>query len=235
MRRLFYCIPIILALLLCSCAKPYNSSEPSAADNIYVVELAHQDKDSILVMTESGLCTIDSKDIPSDLHSGAKLEVTCDSILESYPGQFANASVKVISDGDGLLDLYYSAFSDLMKTDPALCEDISEIALDFDASSLSKEQKEALGYLLSNLYGTGMSYSFSDYQKLNEEGRIKNHAYENGVILSLKSEQKGSTLYYSYSEFRSGTAATGIDDCKAEKKNGVWQNILSNETMTWIS
>ena len=170
MKRLFYCIPLILALTLFSCAQPYNSVEPSAAENETLVELAHQNGDSLLVITDSGLN-----------------------------------------------------------------DDISEIALDFSSSSLTDGQKEALGYILSNLYGTGMSYSLSTYKDLESKGIIKNNTYENGLLLTLKSEVSGDTLSYSYGKYRSGTGATGMDNCKAEKKDGIWQNLQSNETLAWIS
>ena len=235
MKRLFYCIPLILALTLFSCAQPYNSVEPSAAENETLVELAHQNGDSLLVITDSGLCTLERGNLPRELHSGAKLKVTCDGVLETYPVQFANASAELVYDGDGLLDLYYSAFSDLMNTDSALNDDISEIALDFSSSSLTDGQKEALGYILSNLYGTGMSYSLSTYKDLESKGIIKNNTYENGLLLTLKSEVSGDTLSYSYGKYRSGTGATGMDNCKAEKKDGIWQNLQSNETLAWIS
>lgn len=80
-----------------------------------------------------------------------------------------------------------------------------------------------------------MSYSLSTYKDLESKGIIKNNTYENGLLLTLKSEVSGDTLSYSYGKYRSGTGATGMDNCKAEKKDGIWQNLQSNETLAWIS
>lgn len=241
MKKIAATICAIFSFALLASCSPAQSSAGSPPSPSYAgmqVELARSDGSSLLVIMPNGdLAALSAKELPEGLHSGAKISLKNDEILETYPAQLNSDGAELISDGDGLLDMYYDCFIELRDEDGALNENINEIALDFTSANLSKGQQEALAYMLAGAYGTGMAYTFASFEDLVSQGKISEGNYfADGLLLTLKADQvRDNKLTFSFSKFRSGTGATGRDSCVLELKDGVWEKNPDSFGSVWIS
>ncbi len=221
-----------------------KTSDPksSAVLSAYIVE-ANKKTKTLLVSSNDGLLFVsadnavvekDGKTLSyEDLKPGMTVKIGYDgSVLESYPGQISNIeTIKVVSQEDDKISLFKEMFIHIYENREKL-EDETTIALDFTKiTSLSKEQKAALFYVLGNYFSTKTEADVieSSYEELKKHGRLKDeYSFPGGIILSVGENEDGT---FSGSWWKSGLCASGFN-CTAKMKNGEWK---INYGEFWIS
>ena len=219
------CILGLSCLLLNGCAVDSAQQE----DIYYHGKIATVEDDMVYLMGEenSDLIALSLKDLELfnqteevdffDLHSGMMVKVSYDgTIMESYPARLSNPTELVIEEeAVDLVGLYREVIHEIYETDSDLNGE-RYIAYDFSLEqNLSAGEKSALMYLLDNdlqletLEGT--------YDELVARGYIddENLFFEDGVLITIKSERSDGDFTFSISKWRGGDGAIFFDDCKA--------------------
>lgn len=250
MKRKIIALCCLLALVISAfvgCAKSSAANEDPSTDpksaavlSAYVVEKGNND---ILVSSNEGLFFVscngaaiekDGKELAfSDIKPGMTVKIGYDgAVLESYPGQIQNTeTIKVVSQEKDKISLYKEAFEYIFDNREKL-ENEQTIALDFSGiTSLSDAQKNALEYVLGNYFRskTDADVIRSSYEELSMHGRIKDFYFKNGILLSATENQNGS---FNISWWKSGTCASGFENCKAKTVGDSWKISYGD---AWIS
>lgn len=249
MKRKAAAIICILALavsFLTACTKGSavntTTEETPKNENVLSAYIVKNNKTELLVTAEDGLYFVgienarvlkDSKALDSGkLEAGMSVLIDFDgAVLETYPMQIKSAdTVRVVSETQDKISLYAEAIEYLCKNDESLSE-LKTIALDFSAVSLPEPQKAALEYVLSNFFSTKTKANIirSTYKKLEEDGRIKDGSFKDGIIYSIKENDDGS---FKIGNYVGPLGAEGFDDCTAKMVRGKW---VINYGAYWIS
>lgn len=142
-----------------------------------------------------------------------------------------------------LVDLYFSALHDLIRSDFGLAQDVAIFGFDFSqAGSLTEKEGQVLASRLKEKFYKS-KVIFGTFEELEKAGHIKNERqggmgihWSDGLLLTLKvTTEKEDCIIFSMSAWRSGDGAVGKDDCKAEKEGGKWNYDFNNAGSSWIS
>lgn len=183
---------------------------------------------------------------PSVLEDGMAVDVAFNGhVLESFPAQLGEVySVSAWSRGRGrngggtmfdLCGLYLQVLDDLWKKDPALNEDISQIALDLSQApgELTEGEKLALVHRFGELHG--VEAFAATFEELKEQGYLTPEPlgdgapegaaflhWEDGCLFSItpNEDHEGEsyslpTLFFNAEKWRSSLGAYGFYDCSA--------------------
>lgn len=183
---------------------------------------------------------------PSVLEDGMAVDVAFNGhVLESFPAQFGEVySVSAWSRGRGrngggtmfdLCGLYLQVLDDLWKKDPALNEDVSQIALDLSQApgELTEGEKLALVHRFGELHGV-VAFA-ATFEELKEQGYLTSEPlgdgapegaafvrWEDGCLFSItpSEDHEGEsyslpTLFFNAEKWRSSLGAYGFYDCSA--------------------
>lgn len=152
-----------------------------------------------------------------------------------------------------LVDLYFRALRDLIRSDFGLAEDVACFGFDFSqAGSLTEGEGKVLAERLKKKFYKS-KVIFGTFEELEKAGHIKNDGggllWPDGLLLTLKvTEEKESRIVFSMSAWRSGQGATGRDDvmackakmgakgkdgCEASEESGKWHYDKSGSI--WVS
>lgn len=191
---------------------------------------------------------------PSVLEDGMAVDVAFNGhVLESFPAQLGEVySVSAWSRGRGrngggtmfdLCGLYLQVLDDLWKKDPALNEDVSQIALDLSRApgELTEGEKLALVHRFGELHGVeAFAATFEELEKQGyltseplgngaPEGAAFLH-WEDGCLFSItpSEDHEGEdyslpTLFFNAEKWRSSLGAYTFYDCSAMwPQGGTW-------------
>ena len=183
---------------------------------------------------------------PSVLEDGMAVDVAFNGhVLESFPAQLGEVySVSAWSRGRGrngggtmfdLCGLYLQVLDDLWKKDPALNEDVSQIALDLSQApgELTEGEKLALVHRFGELHG--VEAFAATFEELKEQGYLTPEPlgdgapegaafvrWEDGCLFSItpSEDHEGEsyslpTLFFNAEKWRSSLGAYGFYDCSA--------------------
>lgn len=183
---------------------------------------------------------------PSVLEDGMAVDVAFNGhVLESFPAQLGEVySVSAWSRGRGrngggtmfdLCGLYLQVLDDLWKKDPALNEDVSQIALDLSQApgELTEGEKLALVHRFGELHGV-VAFA-ATFEELKEQGYLTSEPlgdgapegaafvrWEDGCLFSItpSEDHEGEsyslpTLFFNAAKWRSSLGAYGFYDCSA--------------------
>ncbi len=183
---------------------------------------------------------------PSVLEDGMAVDVAFNGhVLESFPAQLGEVySVSAWSRGRGrngggtmfdLCGLYLQVLDDLWKKDPALNEDVSQIALDLSQApgELTEGEKLALVHRFGELHGV-VAFA-ATFEELKEQGYLASEPlgngapegaafvrWEDGCLFSItpSEDHEGEsyslpTLFFNAEKWRSSLGAYGFYDCSA--------------------
>ena len=135
-----------------------------------------------------------------NIKAGDIVEVTFNGmIMESYPPQLGDPSLKLKEQGTSILPMLEEIFYELWERDEGLNDNIDLIAVDSDKINvLSDIEKEAFCKILDNYMYTKYDISViaSNYEKLKAEnmlapyGDIKDaYHFENGLLFSFDTQE----------------------------------------------
>lgn len=183
---------------------------------------------------------------PSVLEDGMAVDVAFNGhVLESFPAQLGEVySVSAWSRGRGrngggtmfdLCGLYLQVLDDLWQKDPALNEDVSQIALDLSQApgELTEGEKLALVHRFGELHGV-VAFA-ATFEELKEQGYLASEPlgngapegaafvrWEDGCLFSItpSEDHEGEsyslpTLFFNAEKWRSSLGAYGFYDCSA--------------------
>ncbi len=183
---------------------------------------------------------------PSVLEDGMAVDVAFNGhVLESFPAQLGEVySVSAWSRGRGrngggtmfdLCGLYLQVLDDLWQKDPALNEDVSQIALDLSQApgELTEGEKLALVHRFGELHG--VEAFAATFEELKEQGYLTSEPlgdgapegaafvrWEDGCLFSItpSEDHEGEsyslpTLFFNAEKWRSSLGAYGFYDCSA--------------------
>lgn len=191
---------------------------------------------------------------PSVLEDGMAVDVAFNGhVLESFPAQLGEVySVSAWSRGRGrngggtmfdLCGLYLQVLDDLWKKDPALNEDVSQIALDLSRApgELTEGEKLALVHRFGELHG--VEAFAATFEELKEQGYLTSEPlgdgapegaafvrWEDGCLFSItpSEDHEGEsyslpTLFFNAEKWRSSLGAYTFYDCSAMwPQGGTW-------------
>lgn len=191
---------------------------------------------------------------PSVLEDGMAVDVAFNgTVLESFPAQLGEVySVSAWSRGRGrngggtmfdLCGLYLQVLDDLWKKDPALNEDVSQIALDLSQApgELTEGEKLALVHRFGELHGV-VAFA-ATFEELKEQGYLASEPlgngapegaafvrWEDGCLFSItpSEDHEGEsyslpTLFFNAEKWRSSLGAYTFYDCSAMwPQGGTW-------------
>lgn len=193
---------------------------------------------------------------PSVLEDGMAVDVAFNGhVLESFPAQLGEVySVSAWSRGRGrngggtmfdLCGLYLQVLDDLWKKDPALNEDVSQIALDLSRApgELTEGEKLALVHRFGELHG--VEAFAATFEELKEQGYLTSEPlgngapegaafvhWEDGCLFSItpNEDHEGEsyslpTLFFNAVKWRSSLGAYGFYGCSAAwPESGTWNS-----------
>lgn len=191
---------------------------------------------------------------PSVLEDGMAVDVAFNGhVLESFPSQLGEVySVSAWSRGRGrngggtmfdLCGLYLQVLDDLWKKDPALNEDVSQIALDLSQApgELTEGEKLALVHRFGELHG--VEAFAATFEELKEQGYLTSEPlgdgapegaafvrWEDGCLFSItpSEDHEGEsyslpTLFFNAEKWRSSLGAYTFYGCSATwPESGPW-------------
>ena len=153
-------------------------------------------------------------------------------LLETWPAQFAGATVRVESAGKSnagygdLCGLYLTVLEDLWNNDEALNSGITYISVDLDGApgDLSDGEKAALAWIIAGRHDAQpLQFGF---EALKENGYVNESElyWKDGVLFSIKAtdhkKQSEKQISFDAEKWRSGTGAIFFNDCTAKRGKG---------------
>ena len=171
---------------------------------------------------------------PEALENGMTLSVEPGyELLETWPAQFAGATVRAETDNDGygdLCGLYLTVLEDLWENDAGLNGDISYISVDLASApgGLSEGERAALAWIFAGRHGAQpLQLSF---EGLKENGYVNEQElyWKDGLLFSMKAtdgaKQSEKKITFDAEKWRSGTGAIFYNGCTAKRGKGLlWQ------------
>ncbi len=179
------------------------------------------------------------------IKAGDIVEVTFNGmIMESYPPQLGDPSLKLKEQGTSILPMLEEIYHELWERDRLLNEDIDIIAVDFDKISLlSNIEKEAFCKILDNYMYSNHNATViqSNFDKLKEENLIKPYGdienayhFENGLLISFETQEDTSIPVTSFTmtvtKWRSPLGAYGMNII-ADLEENEWKYEIETEFM----
>lgn len=119
------------------------------------------------------------QDLPGKTLTGALVEVACDLVLETYPGQLAEVTAVNIRSGgfDDRCALYLRVLNDLWAVDEGLNSDITMLSVDLSQTGLSDSEQAAVAWVFGGMHDISETMTMS-YEKLAAEGYLSDTAPE---------------------------------------------------------
>ena len=177
------------------------------------------------------------------IKAGDIVEVTFNGmIMESYPPQLGDPSLKLKEKGTSALPMLEEIFHELWERDEGLNNNLDLIAVDLDKINvISDIEKEAFIKILDNYMYTKYDISViaSNYEKLKSENMLAPYSdikdsyhFENGLIFSFDTQEDTSIPVTSFtltvSKWRSPLGAYGFT-INSKLKNDEWTYKIENE------
>lgn len=180
------------------------------------------------------------QDLPGKTLTGALVEVACDLVLETYPGQLAEVTaVNIRSDGfDDRCALYLRVLNDLWAVDEGLNSDITMLSVDLSQTGLSDSEQAAVAWVFGGMHDISETMTMS-YEELAAEGYLSDTApevdgiphWKDGCLFTITEQENGdnelngarNTVTFDAQKWRSALGAYFFADCTAEQAlDGHW-------------
>ena len=180
------------------------------------------------------------QDLPGKTLTGALVEVACDLVLETYPGQLAEVTaVNIRSDGfDDRCALYLRVLNDLWAVDEGLNSDITMLSVDLSQTGLSDSEQAAVAWAFGGEHGISQVLSLN-YEQLAAEGYLTGAdpdsdgipCWEDGCLFTITEQETGdnelngarNTVTFDAQKWRSALGAYFFTDCTASRDaQGHW-------------
>ena len=177
---------------------------------------------------------------PDGTLTGALVEVACDLVLETYPGQLAEVTaVNLRSDGlDDRCALYLRVLNDLWAVDEGLNSDITMLSVDLSQTGLSDSEQAAVAWVFGGMHDISETMTMS-YEELAAEGYLSDTApevdgiphWKDGCLFTITEQETGdnelngarNTVTFDAQKWRSALGAYFFADCTAEQAlDGHW-------------
>ena len=177
---------------------------------------------------------------PDGALTGALVEVACDLVLETYPGQLAEVTaVNIRSDGfDDRCALYLRVLNDLWAVDEGLNSDITAVSVDLSQTSLPESEQAAVAWAFGGEHGISQVLSLN-YEQLAVEGYLTGAdpdsdgmpCWKDGCLFTITEQETGdnelngarNTVTFDAQKWRSALGAYFFADCTAEQAlDGHW-------------
>ena len=163
---------------------------------------------------------------PDGTLTGALVEVACDLVLETYPGQLAEVTaVNIRSDGfDDRCALYLRVLNDLWAVDEGLNSDITMLSVDLSQTGLSDSEQAAVAWVFGGMHDISETMTMS-YEKLAAEGYLSDTApevdgiphWKDGCLFTI-TEQNGQDSIHVEQDSKNITGADPLP--RTEEKSG---------------
>ncbi len=246
---------LILALL-CGCAlglsvEPAGSAATPAAPTaspsggpvggppwVMTCRIVDGAEDGNLLLAENGggpgaVYRLDVSDLElmEPLRDGMLLNIFFESVMETYPAQFASVSgvEPAGRDPDDRCGLYLQVLEDLWEVDPGLNSGITELGVDLSGvTDLSGAEKSAVAWHFGELHG--LTPIEGTWEELCEQGYIdKEHLiWEEGCLFSIT----GGTEAFDAEKWASGLGAYFFMDCAGSQSGGAWSYDIGGEAIS---
>lgn len=180
------------------------------------------------------------QDLPGKTLTGALVEVACDLVLETYPGQLGEVTaVNIRSDGfDDRCALYLRVLNDLWAVDEGLNSDITMLSVDLSQTGLSDSEQAAVAWAFGGEHGISQVLSLN-YEQLAAEGYLTGAdpdsdgipCWEDGCLFTITEQETGdnelngarNTVTFDAQKWRSALGAYFFTDCTASRDaQGHW-------------
>lgn len=165
-----------------------------------------------------------NKSTAAKLETGMRVNIAYDGVVkETYPAGITADTIEIIEQTGDLIGMYLKVIMELYSIDPGLNSDIQTIALDLTkVCNLSEGQKSALKYLMTCEYDEEIR--LTTIEELKDEGKIKDFYYEDGIVFIISDNlEEDDTFKFAIQKWRSFIGGIGFSNCKATKKNDVWE------------
>ena len=166
------------------------------------------------------------QDLPGKTLTGALVEVACDLVLETYPGQLAEVTaVNIRSDGfDDRCALYLRVLNDLWAVDEGLNSDITMLSVDLSQTGLSDSEQAAVAWVFGGMHDISETMTMS-YEELAAEGYLSDTApevdgiphWKDGCLFTI-TEQNGQDSIHVEQDSKNITGADPLP--RTEEKSG---------------
>jgi hypothetical protein len=163
---------------------------------------------------------------PDGTLTGALVEVACDLVLETYPGQLAEVTaVNIRSDGfDDRCALYLRVLNDLWAVDEGLNSDITMLSVDLSQTGLSDSEQAAVAWVFGGMHDISETMTMS-YEELAAEGYLTGTepdsdgipCWEDGCLFTI-TEQNGQDSIHVEQDSKNITGADPLP--RTEEKSG---------------
>ena len=163
---------------------------------------------------------------PDGTLTGALVEVACDLVLETYPGQLAEVTaVNIRSDGfDDRCALYLRVLNDLWDVDEGLNSDITMLSVDLSQTGLSDSEQAAVAWVFGGMHDISETMTMS-YEELAAEGYLSDTApevdgiphWKDGCLFTI-TEQNGQDSIHVEQDSKNITGADPLP--RTEEKSG---------------
>lgn len=163
---------------------------------------------------------------PDGTLTGALVEVACDLVLETYPGQLAEVTaVNLRSDGlDDRCALYLRVLNDLWAVDEGLNSDITMLSVDLSQTGLSDSEQAAVAWVFGGMHDISETMTMS-YEELAAEGYLSDTApevdgiphWKDGCLFTI-TEQNGQDSIHVEQDSKNITGADPLP--RTEEKSG---------------
>ena len=182
------------------------------------------------------------QDLPGKTLTGALVEVACDLVLETYPGQLAEVTaVNIRSDGfDDRCALYLRVLNDLWAVDEGLNNDITMLSVDLSQTGLSDSEQAAVAWVFGGMHDISETMTMS-YEELAAEGYLSDTApevdgiphWKDGCLFTITEQETGdnelngarNTVTFDAQKWRSALGAYFFTDCTASRDaQGHWRD-----------
>ena len=171
---------------------------------------------------EPGAC----QHFPDGALTGALVEVACDLVLETYPGQLAEVTaVNLRSDGfDDRCALYLRVLNDLWAVDEGLNSDITMLSVDLSQTGLSDSEQAAVAWVFGGAHDVSETMT-KTYEELAAEGYLSDTApevdgiphWKDGCLFTI-TEQNGQDSIHVEQDSKNITGADPLP--RTEEKSG---------------
>ena len=163
---------------------------------------------------------------PDGTLTGALVEVACDLVLETYPGQLAEVTaVNIRSDGfDDRCALYLRVLNDLWAVDEGLNSDITMLSVDLSQTGLSDSEQAAVAWVFGGMHDISETMTVS-YEELAAEGYLSDTApevdgiphWKDGCLFTI-TEQNGQDSIHVEQDSKNITGADPLP--RTEEESG---------------
>jgi hypothetical protein len=253
-------------LVLTGCGAPAAESTPPEESAPQPepwtgLRIVHGAEDGGLVLAGEGageVYTLSVGDVPvyldgapadsSELKNGMEVEVVCEGIMESYPGQFYRPSAiyaeSLDTERGDLCGLYLKVLNDLWEKDSGLNSNIEYVGVDLTNApgDLTDGEKHAIAWVFGGTHQV-VALTMSRDELIErgyltpvgepKEGEHALYEWKNGVLFTISAAEGEKGMKFDAAKWRSPLGAYIFSECEAEADSeGNWSYSIGSEAIS---